>query len=230
MRIIDKNMDFYDYLQNVYIDKSIVFDRTDSYLLTKEIMCDALKRRGDQRYNFLLLQVCNTFWLFLIEILEMTDWYMPTKYSIELITNWKNYHKDRKLIDLSVIDFNLSVDHELRKGFFGDYDKSKIMSKQEILIQAVNNGDFKVYKCIDSHTVYYGSGAGATKAAKHLPLLKACGVADFIDPLEIFLAFEEYFSLEKSSNERTESIGLTDTEKIGNHGFDKKKSFRNIKN
>lgn len=230
MRIIDKNTDFYDYLQNVYIDKSIVFDRTDSYLLTKEIMCDALKRRGDQRYNFLLIQVCNTFWLFLIEILETTDWDMPTRYNIELIISWKNYHKDRKLIDLSVIDFNLSVDHELRKGFFGDYDKSKIMGKQEILIQAVNNGDFKVYKCIDSHTVYYGSGAGATKAAKHLPLLKACGVADFIDPLEIFLAFEEYFSLEKSSNERTESIGLTDTEKIGNHGFDKKKSFRNIKN
>lgn len=230
MRIIDKNTDFYDYLQNVYIDKSIVFDRTDSYLLTKEIMCDALKRRAVQQYNFLLLQVCNAFWLFLIEILEMTDWCVPTRYSIELITSWKNYHKDRKLIDLSVIDFNLSVDHELRKGFFGDYDKSKIMGKQEILIQAVNNGDFKVYKCIDSHTVYYGSGAGATKAAKHLPLLKACGVADFIDPLEIFLAFEEYFSLEKSSNERTESIGLTDTEKIGNHGFDKKKSFRNIKN
>lgn len=229
MRIIDKNTDFYDYLQNVYIDKSITFDRTDSFLLTKEIMCDALKRRGDQRYNFLLIQVCNTFWLFLIEILETTDWYMPTRYNIELITSWKNYSKNRQLIRLDIIDFSFSVEQAIRKNLFGDYDKSKIMKKPEILTQAIDNGDYKVYRHIDSHTVYYGSGSGTVTATKHIPLLKACGMADYINPLDIFLAFEEYFLLEKASSERTDSIGLTDKEKVGNHGFDEKKSFRNIK-
>lgn len=72
-------------------------------------------------------------------------------------------------------------------------------------------------------TVFYGS---KTYAEKHIPLLKATGFADQIDPLSIYLAFEEYFSLEKSSTERTESIGLTDREKIENHGFDIKRSFR----
>ena len=61
---------------------------------------------------------------------------------------------------------------------------------------------------------------------KHIPLFKACGIADYIDPLDMFLTFEEYFSLEKSSIEKTESVGLTDIEKVGNHGFDTKTSFR----
>ncbi len=65
-----------------------------------------------------------------------------------------------------------------------------------------------------------------TRVEKHIPLLKACGIAKCVDPLEVFLSFEEYFSLEKSSAERTASVGLTNLEKIGNHGFDLKTSFR----
>jgi len=34
--------------------------------------------------------------------------------------------------------------------------------------------------------------------------------------------------LEKTASERRESIGLTDIEKIENHGFDKKVSFRKM--
>ena len=39
MRIIDKNTDFYDYYQNIYPDDSLIFDRTDSFLLSKEDLC-----------------------------------------------------------------------------------------------------------------------------------------------------------------------------------------------
>ena len=40
MRIIDKNADYYDFWQGVYRDDSITFDRTDSFALTKELVCD----------------------------------------------------------------------------------------------------------------------------------------------------------------------------------------------
>ena len=43
MRIIDNNTDYYDWLQNVYPDDSLVFDRRDSFLVTKEIFCNHLK-------------------------------------------------------------------------------------------------------------------------------------------------------------------------------------------
>ena len=42
MRIIDKNTDFYDFLQNMYPDNSLTFDRTDSFVLTKDILCKHL--------------------------------------------------------------------------------------------------------------------------------------------------------------------------------------------
>jgi hypothetical protein len=67
MRIIDKNTDFYDFYQNIYRDNSITFDRTDSFMLTKDIICSKLNYQFNSKVNnkrFALLQVCNTFWLF----------------------------------------------------------------------------------------------------------------------------------------------------------------------
>ena len=61
MRIIDKNTDFYDYLQNVYRDDSVTYDRTDSFILTKEMLChhlQVIRRWNGQQYTdrFVLLQ------------------------------------------------------------------------------------------------------------------------------------------------------------------------------
>ena len=60
MRIIDKNTDFYDYYQNMYPDNSLTFDRTDSFILSKDDLCrylyvDKYTRDGD--FEYLLLQV-----------------------------------------------------------------------------------------------------------------------------------------------------------------------------
>ena len=71
--------------------------------------------------------------------------------------------------------------------------------------------------------MWYGDGH---KEEKHIPLLKASGLAEFLDAHEVYLAFEEYFSLEKTESERREPIGTTDIDKIESHGFDKKTSFR----
>ena len=45
MRIIDKNTDFYDFYQGIYRDDTITFDRTESFLLTKELMCEDLLKQ-----------------------------------------------------------------------------------------------------------------------------------------------------------------------------------------
>lgn len=233
MRIIDKNTDFYDYWQTVYPDASITFDRTDSFLLTKEIMCWHLRAPrwryprfvdGHGLYEFVLLQICNSFWLFLVEITKVNEADLPTDYSVELIASWKNYNKKRRLIRLDIIDFSLSVDTVLYdRKHYGFYDKSRIKERANTLIQAVDSNDYAVETSIDKWIVHKGDGS---EVEKHIPLLKACGIASCVDPLEVFLAFEEFFSLEKSSQERTASVGLTNEEKIGNHGFDMKTSFR----
>lgn len=116
MRIIDKNTDFYDYLQNVYRDNSLIFDRTNSFVLSKEMVCNSLEvystrhyyywdKEKYRDYNFLLLQVCNTFWLFLIEVTELSESKRPINFRAELLYTWKNYDKERTLIRFDVITF-----------------------------------------------------------------------------------------------------------------------------
>lgn len=233
MRIIDKRTDFYDYLQNVYYDNSITFDRTDSFLLTKEIICDhlymATTHWNDRNpYRFVLLQVCNTFWLFLFKITsrrnEVFKSNFPTNYEADLLVSWQNYDKPRFLIKLDIIDFNYSVARQIRgKSSLWEYDKNSIMKRKQDLMDAVDNNDFQIIRSINKHTIIHGDNV---QTEKHIPLLMASGMSQHISPLNIYLSFEEYFSLEKQSQERTESTGLTDSEKIGNHGFDTKKSFR----
>jgi hypothetical protein len=236
MRILDKNTDFYDYLQNVYLDSTLTFDRTDSFLLTKELMCNHLyvrrtyspRRDKDRKHhNFVLLQICNTFWLFFVEITAINEYDRPVDYEIELVTSWREYNKPRVLCDLAVIEFSYAIGGQisLANGWWSvGYDRDKVYEKADILVQAVNTNDYKVKSRIDKHIVCYGNYD--TKVEKHIPLLKACGIASLVDPLDVYLSFEEYFSLEKTASERREPIGTTDKDKIESHGFETKISFR----
>ncbi len=214
MRIIDKNTDFYDYLQNMYRDNTITFDRTDSFVLTKEEFLRSYLwfygHFGNEDNTYVLLQVCNTFWLFHVTFTKTgTNCFdEPTDYALELLISWKNYNKIRKLIKLDCIEF----------PFYFNVNKTT-----ESLLQFVDNSEYRIRRTVDKHTIYRDDG---NNVEKHIPILKACGIGPLINPLEMYLAIEEYFSLEKQDSERTESVGLTNNEKIENHGFDTKVSFR----
>lgn len=224
MRIIDKNTDYYDYLQNIYPDDSITFDRRDSFLLTKEIVCSHLTSAGGYRYwmmrrhrvehAFLLLQICNTFWLMSLDVTSWAEDYIPEDYDLTLLTKWQNFNKDRVLIELSVVSFWWDVE----KRWLDDNKNT------DAFIQAVNTNDYRVASKIDHHIVFRGGDVNGEE--KHIPILKACGVAGCAEALDVFLAFEEYFSSEKTASERTEAIGSTNEDKITSHGFDVKTSFR----
>ena len=67
---------------------------------------------------------------------------------------------------------------------------------------------------------------GNFRDVSEVPILKNIGIAAEVPAEKIFIAFEEYFMMQKSNMERTESVGLTDVEKVTNHGFDAKTSFR----
>lgn len=242
MKIIDKNTDFYDYIQNTIPDEgNLVFDRTDSYILTREELCSYIwvrGRGGNMKYyskdkipyKFLLLQVGNVFWLFLLGITKINSYARAEDYMIELITTWKNYDKPRKLTELSLLDFEYPITQKFKGDwyglYFGDYDRDEVMKHKDILIKSIDTNDYKIVKHIDRHIITKDDGA---KIEKHIPLFKACGISQIVDPLQIYLAFDEYFSLEKQATERIDAVGTTNDDKIRNHGFDTKKSFRNTK-
>ena len=223
MRIIDKNKDFYDFYQDVYKDDTLTFDRRDSFILTKELMCEYLQplywSRGRYAkkyfkdepiygYNYLLLQICYTYWLFTIEIIKIGDYDRVKDYKIKLLTTWENLNKPRKLFNLELIDFHYS------------YHMTKKQTKD--FIRDVDTNNYKIKREINEYTLRKGQ----EKIKKHIPLLKACGIANCVDALKIYLTFEEYFSLEKTASERRDPLNTTDIDKIESHGFDKKTSFR----
>ena len=231
MRIIDKNTDFYDFWKNVYPDNTVIFDRTDSFVLTKDLMrehlnCAIARNKWVKKKHpeFLLLQVCNRFWLFLVET-AANEFGMVKDYSLELLRSWENFGKKRALISLDCIRFTWSLESSCFPAFYGalSYDVARVRSRADSFVQAVNNGDYQVMHSINSQKVSCGDGKWVTK---HIPLLIACGIGNLVDSHEMYLAIEQYFLMEKSASERTESIGLTDIEKVGNHGFDTKTSFR----
>lgn len=219
MRIIDKNKDFYDFYQDIYKDDTFTFDRRDSFLLTKELMCQYLDWFPKNKvlsnkypYNYLLLQICYNYWLFLVEITETNDYGRAINYKIKTLASWINTNKPRKLYSLEVVDF-----------YHTYYSKEK---QTEDFIREIDTNNYKIKREINKFTLYNGN----KKIEKHIPLLKACGIAECIDAFKVYLAFEEYFSLEKSSSERREPLNTTDIDKIERNGFDKKISFRGKQN
>ena len=217
MRIIDKQHDFYDYLQDP--TDTIVFDRRGSFILTKEMIIDKIVDkyinyrfyvRDPKRY--LILQCGATYWHIR---LTLTD--DDNDYTLELIDKWKDYNKPRVLIELYTYRssyLHFSNRQELLKNKFnntismGYFDKDKVISRN---VKITDNNNVK---------------NGCIEEIQTIPILTACGIANIVNPVDIFTAIEEHFSLLKTEAERTEPLGASNDDKITMHGFDTKTSFR----
>ena len=231
MRIIDKQHDFYDYLQDP-TDK-IVFDRRGSFLLTKKLFCEGIKNLryyNNSRYRFVLLQCGVAYWLFLVTITAVDGNAAPADYDMELLVNWKNYDRSNELIKLSVVSFNIYT-WEYKTGNYRnwDFDPEKIKARANDLKDAVDRRDCRVESNLGYHTKWTDHKGTSIKEIQEVPILKACGIADLVDPVSVFCAIEEHFSMEKTASETTEAKGTTDEDKVIMHGFDVKTSFRKKK-
>lgn len=218
MKILDSNKDFYDFYQNIYRDNTYTFDRRDSFNLSRKDFASHFYYE-QSRYKWsldrgknrcILLQVCNNFWLFKVTIDKTDSMGKCIDYSISLIAQWKDYSVQTKLIELSHVRFILYSEEEISKNY-------------ELLIRTK---DYKVEHVWNKSIVSRSHGISWDHTEKHIPILKDIGIAGLVDPLDIYLALEEYFARKVTESERVESIGLTDKEKIENHGFDTTVSFR----
>jgi hypothetical protein len=174
----------------------------------------------------MLLQAGASFWLFLVEILQYGKYYI-LEYDISLIEKWKNYSKPRQLMKLETI----SMSYKLYNYFhdpkrWSEWDKKYIIKNKEQIVRCIDNNDYNVEEDLTHETQMLKKGDGYAEIKKSIPIFKACGISQCVDPEDIYWAIDEYFALEKSSAERASSVDITDKEKIINHGFDTKTSFR----
>lgn len=232
MRIIDKNHDFYDYLQDP-TDNSIVFDRRGSFLLEKSYICNQIYSSNSgisNQYKFISLQCGATFWAFLLAVTrfeKVENYYItdnPADYDLGLIATWKNYNKPNKLLDINLAPIGtrfLSYDWKAR-----NYEFKRDKVTPEATIDYFDSLDSRNLTNVSTLRRVIDTKNGWEAKFYTIPLLNACGIANLIAPIDIFCAIEEYFSIEKSSSERTEAVGATNDDKIIMHGFDTKTSFR----
>ena len=222
MRIIDSNKDYYDFWQNIWRDSAVVFDRRDSYELSREEFAKSftdesykwskfvLERmpEGDS-HKYVLLQVCSNFWLFDLLITKTGTEGVCTEYELHRKEAWQDYSRPPELIRLSSIRAKLQRFYE-----------------PEITADDVRRGEYRTVKVFDEFVKTGSNLKDGAQDVRHIPILKDIGVAAEVPAEEIFLALEEYFLTQKRSSERTETRGLTDRDKVTNHGFDAKTSFR----
>lgn len=228
MRIIDKNTDFYDYLQ--YPTDTLVFDRRGSFLLTKKHICDYLIDRtpkSKERYHFLILQCGATFWLFLVYVTEFNRFNFPIDYTLELLCTWKNFNKPNELLKIDLVDGD--SDYRMRDKKTHEYQLDLVRKYAKDMadyIDRYTSHSCKITGVDDTKVMLHN---GVNKKTRSYPILRSCGMGKYIDPQDIFCAIEEYFSIEKQKLETTEPKGATNDDKIIMHGFDTVTSFRNGK-
>lgn len=207
MQILDKNKDFYDFYQNIYIDKTYTFDRRKSVYFHKEDWNDIFFN-DERNYVYYVLQVGYSRYLYKITYLGVsTGWIIHLdNYKVELVKYWKNYD--------NLVDFEFGIVEELEsygyKNYHPSYEKQSIDS---------------LYNTKLKKSYLYASRL----KDRSYPILYESGIASCTDSHQLYMDIEEWLSAQKEKELRTESKGITDKQKIVNHGFDTRESFRNIK-
>ena len=207
MQILDKNKDFYDFYQNIYIDKTYTFDRRKSVYFHKEDW-NEIFYNDERNYIYYVLQVGYSRYLYKITYLDVsTGWVMHLdNYKIELVKYWKNYD--------NLVDFEFGIAEKLESYGYKNYHP--LYEKQSI--DSLYNTELK-------KAYLYASRL----KGRSYPILCESGIASCTDSHQLYMDIEEWLSAQKEKEFRTESKDITDKQKIVNHGFDTRESFRKTK-
>ena len=207
MQILDKNKDFYDFYQNIYIDKTYTFDRRKSVYFHKEDW-NEIFYNDERNYIYYVLQVGYSRYLYKITYLDVsTGWVIHLdNYKVELVKYWKNYD--------NLVDFEFGIAEKLESYGYKNYHP--LYEKQSI--DSLYNTELK-------KAYLYASRL----KGRSYPILCESGIASCTDSHQLYMDIEEWLSAQKERELRTESKDITDKQKIVNHGFDTRESFRKIK-
>lgn len=205
MYIIDSNKDYYDYLSHVYgLDKKIVFDRRGSIRLESKDLVDLRETRYyDGKTQYILLETGLVQYLLKLDnIVVATDENMP-----------KN-----RYIDLSAYQYVKSFAVEIVEKF----EDHKNITGCPIAIRSVHNS-WRSPFYIKKFRTEYKDYEITDRLALDLPILASTCITSLIPADEIWKNICNYIS---SLGNDKDVAQASDIEKVVNHGFDKKESFR----
>jgi len=235
MQIIDKNKDFYDFLQFQYgIDKSRTYDRRGSIVLTQSKLINFLI--GDYEKLFINENIINGFNTkyeiqFVLEcgniqyVIGIED--IKASYIAESVIEWegkytllKEFNEFLHIFDVAPVSISLLEINRIQlygskryQQHLHDYYRRKSKNWNDAKLIDLVNKIKKDSKKNNSDKLLIN------------PILKDSKIPSIVPAEKIMQGLELYFS--SLNEDKTINISLTDNDKLINHGFDKRWSFRN---
>ena len=212
MKIIDRNKDYYDYLQGVYgADNHVIFDRQKSVVL--DVNCwDKIfdreyappKRYSSWLYNnneFFILECGFTQYLFYLELLQNNTWDL----SLKRVFRDNQHYKDEPLSIYFVCLHNDTYYWRYENLNEYPFDKMNYANDLDVKRTYLKRGYVQEYSDIS------------------LPILKNTGIPALIPAEDIWRDLYNYLLYKK---EYQIADNRTDKQKLEGKGFDNVISFR----
>ncbi|MDR0927422.1 MAG: hypothetical protein LBO69_06605 [Ignavibacteria bacterium] len=219
MKIIDKNKDYYDYLQGINgIDPQVTFDRRGSFMPSINWLNSfIIPYQEPDKYLFpninkskIVLEV--GFQHYILEIERMKD--ETCKYKLH--SQSRDEHCGASVIGI------------YRLSYYSRDDRWKVTKETHIPTILVSDSETKsnieydvvmtpCFKCLSSDT------ENVRQSPYLNPILKDTFIPSIIDAQTIWNNIYEYISF---TNEPLITDSMTDKEKLESKGFDNKSSFR----
>lgn len=199
MYILDKNKDYYDHFSKIYGEDKSITFDRRGSVFITDELLINKYEATGRGKNEQFI------------LLETgTVQYLIRIYDIVLITDYKTKTYDKYI----------SSKMEVVQVF---KDKNKFGCS--VSIQMVRNSWFSFFNAKNENRDYSNYEVQKSKEIK-LPILANTQITKLIPPEEIWKELSNYISSLKNDKD---SVYVPDTQKIVNHGFDKRESFRNIK-
>jgi hypothetical protein len=203
MYLIDKNKDYYDYLSGIYgVDKCITYDRRGSIPLTKESFLKLISpyytKYNNDHGSFFVLEVGYFQYLFQGDIqYRPINPYMAMEPYKGVFKLWQVFDEQKHYYEKEITIIPVTI----------KWPGSPNSRKKRNYIDTFSFSELR---------------RSSEKISN--PILINTPIPSLIDPFDIWSNVSNYIS--SKYNDKTIDIYNTDTEKIINHGFDKKISFR----
>ena len=208
MKILCKEKDFYDYIgyASEYGTEDITFDRRNMSMI---------KQGTDPADN----ETCGYFINVLLETGKLADIGLWIGFDLYIfrIREISNRKEKTNIGEILSKDFKWKVDLICHRKA---YNVKHNMPIEFVIIDNGisswdywNNWKIKHFDFFEENTI---------------PILRNTWVPSYVDAQTAYYNIEEWLIAQHNDVDQ-ESKGLTDTDKVINHGFDKKASFRNIK-
>lgn len=201
MFIIDKNKDFYDHYSHIYgVDKNITFDRRGSIILTNEFILPSIYSGVEEQ--FYILEIGYTQYLFKTHnftIIKTYDGVRDYRITDFSITLLKEFRQNKSLFNKELSLAPARIPYMFKDDFLG-----KKRSFDAIALDEINYYDDKV---------------------QHNFIMANTKLTSILNPEIVWKDINVFISSKK--NDKNIDIQNSDIDKIINHGFDKKTSFRN---